>query len=175
MSVQVIFPLQLFLGYVAWLLMFSTYVLPWLRSMDRTAALRVIATLHSFRFFGLVFIVPGVVGQALPTAFAGFAAYWDLVTGLLAITALVIVRVRPLFLLTAVAFNVVGLTDLVLDYIHAVALGLPVVAGQLGAAYWVPVLYVPLLVITHITALYWLASLLTRGAPRPTNGPLATV
>jgi hypothetical protein len=49
--------------------------------MDLVAAQRAIATLHSFRFFGLVFILSGVVGPNLPARFATFAAYWDLATG----------------------------------------------------------------------------------------------
>jgi hypothetical protein len=48
--------------------------------MDRIEAQRAIATLHSFRFFGLVFILPGVVGN-LPEGFATFAAYGDFTTG----------------------------------------------------------------------------------------------
>lgn len=28
--------------------------------------------------------------------------------------------------------------------------------GQLGAAYAIPILYVPMLMITHVVALYWL-------------------
>ena len=84
-------------GYVAWLLCFGVYVLPRLKSMDRVDALRAIATLHSFRFFGLVFILPGVVGPGLPAEFAVFAAYWDLATAVLAMLALLTVRIRPLF------------------------------------------------------------------------------
>jgi hypothetical protein len=124
--------------------------------MEPLEAHRAIATLHSFRFFGLAFIVPGVVGPDLPPGFAGFAAYWDLATGMLALLALLTIRVRPLFWLFVVAFNVVGLLDLVLDYSHAVQLGLPAKAGDLGAAYAIPVLYVPLLVITHVAAFYLL-------------------
>ena len=61
---QLIFPAQLVLGYVACLLCFSVYALPKLKLMSRFDAQRAIATLHSFRFFGLVFILPGVVGLA---------------------------------------------------------------------------------------------------------------
>jgi len=156
MSTQTIFQVHLVLGYVAWLLCFSVFILPWLKSMDRFEAQRVIATLHSFRFFGLVFILPGVVGPNLPANFATFAAYWDLATGVLAMLALLTVRVRPLFWLFVVAFNLVGTADLVLDYYHAVRVGLPAMAGQMGAAYAIPVIYVPILMITHVVALYWL-------------------
>jgi hypothetical protein len=62
---QIIFLTHLVLGYVACLLCFGVYVLPRLRSMERMEAHRVIATVHSFRFFGLVFILPGVVGLNL--------------------------------------------------------------------------------------------------------------
>jgi len=156
MSTETIFNLQLVVGYVAWLLCFRAYVMPWLKSMDMIAAQRVIATLHSFRFFGLVFIVPGVVGPGLPASFATFAAYWDLATGVLAILALLTVRIRPLFWLFVIAFNLVGVIDLILDYYHAVQVGLPAMAGQMGAAYAIPIIYVPLLMITHVVAFYFL-------------------
>ena len=123
--------------------------LPRLRSMERMEAQRVIATMHSFRFFGLVFILPGVVGPNLPASFATFAAYGDFATGVLAILALLTVRVRPLFWSFVVAFNLVGAVDILLDYYHAIRVGLPAVAGQLGAAYVIPILYVPVLMITH--------------------------
>src|SRR5712675_2852746 len=153
MSPETIFNLHLILGYIAWLLCFGVYILPRLKAMDLVAAQRAIATLHSFRFFGLVFILPGVVGPNLPVAgFATFAAYWDLATGVLAILALLAVRIRPLFWLFVVAFNLVGTIDLVLDYYHAIKVGLPALAGQLGATYVIPVIYVPALMITHITA-----------------------
>ena len=163
MSPANIFNLHLFLGYVAWILCFRTYLWPWLRSMDRVDAQRVIATLHSFRFFGLVFIVPGVVGTGLPAHFTSFAAYGDLATGVLALLALLAFRARAVFLPLVVAFNVVGTVDLLVDYVHAVHADLPAVAGELGAAYVIPILYVPLLAITHVAAFV----LLVRPATRP--------
>ena len=159
MSPETIFNLQLILGYVAWLLCFGAYVRPRLKSMDLVAAQRAIATLHSFRFFGLVFIIPGVVGPNLPASFATFAAYWDLATGVLAMLALLTVKIRPLFWAFVVAFNLVGMIDLVLDYYHAVRIGLPALAGQLGVAYAIPIIYVPLLMITHLVAFYLLLRL----------------
>jgi hypothetical protein len=149
--------IHLVLGYVAWLLCFGVYILPRLRSMRRVEAHRVIATLHSFRFFGLVFILPGVVGPNLPAGFAAFAAYGDLATGLLAMLALLTVRVRALFWLFVVAFNLVGASDIIVDYYRAIQAGLPALAGQLASTYFIPVIYVPLLMITHILAFYWLA------------------
>ena len=156
MSPETIFNIQLVLGYVAWLLCFRAYLLPKLKVMDRVEAHRAIATLHSFRFFGLVFILPGIVGPNVSASFAAFAAYWDLATGGLALLALLTVRIRPVFWVFVAAFNVVGIVDLTLDYYHAIKVGLPAVAGQLGSTYAIPVIYVPLLMITHVVAFYWL-------------------
>ena len=155
MSTETVFRIHLVFGYVAWLLCFGAYILPWLRSMERFEAHRAIATLHSFRFFGLVFIVPGVVGN-LPSGFATGAAYGDFATGVLAMLALATVRIRPLFWTFVVAFNVVGFADILNDYYHAVMSNLAATAGDLGAMYAIPILYVPILVITHVVALYWL-------------------
>lgn len=158
MTSTTIFNIQLVLGYVAWWLCFRAYIWPWLKSMDRLDAHRVIATLHGFRFFGLAFLVPGVVGPGLPASFAGFAAYGDFTTGVLAILALCTVRIRPLFWPFVVAFNLVGTADLIGNYLHAVQLHLPEMAGQLGAIYAIPIIYVPILMITHLAAFRLLAS-----------------
>jgi hypothetical protein len=156
MSSTILFQTHLVLGYVAWLLCFGAYVWPRLKSMDRIEAHRAIATLHSFRFFGLVFVLPGVVGN-LPAGFAVFAAYGDFATGVLAMLALLTVRIRPLFWFFVVAFNVAGIIDLIVDYYHANQLGLPALAGELGSTYAIPIIYVPLLMITHVVAFYLLA------------------
>jgi hypothetical protein len=156
MSPEIIFNLHLVLGYVAWLLCTNVYILPRLKAMNRIDAQRAIATLHSFRFFGLVFILPGVVGSNLPAGFPTFAAYGDLATGLLAILALLTIRLRPLFWSFVVAFNLVGAIDIIVDYYHGVRLGLPAVSGELGATYAIVIVYVPLLMITHFISFYLL-------------------
>ena len=79
--------------------------------------------------------------------------------------ALLTARVRPVFWLFVVAFNVVGAADIVIDYIHGVEFRLPDLAGQLGAAYAIPVIFVPLLMITHVVAFI----LLLRALPTATR------
>jgi len=169
MSIPLIFQTQLLLGYVPWLLLGAAYVFPRLRSVDRFEVGRAIAVLHSFRFFGLVFLLPGVVSASLPAGFAASAAYGDFATGLLAMAALLATRIRPLFWALVVAFNLVGTGDLILNYVHGVAIDLPGHAGDLGAAYAIPVIYVPLLMITHVMAF----ALLLRRAPQPATTPAA--
>jgi hypothetical protein len=156
MSPATIFQIHLVLGYVPWLLFVGAYILPKLKSIEPVEAQRAIATLHSFRFFGLVFILPGVVGPNLPAGFTVFAAYGDFATGLLAMLALLTVRMRPLFWTFVVAFNLVGAADIIVDYYHGSQVGLPELAGELGATYMIPIIYVPILMITHVIAFYLL-------------------
>ena len=59
-------------------------------------------------------------------------------------------------MLFVVAFNLVGAADILIDYYHGVQLDLPALSGQLAATYWIPIIYVPLLMITHVAALYLL-------------------
>jgi hypothetical protein len=162
MSPATIFQIHLGLGYIPWLLCFGAYIWPRLKSMDRVEAHRAIATLHSFRFFGLVFILPGVVGPNLPADFATFAAYGDLATGVLAMLALLTVRIPSLFWPLTAAFNLVGVADLIIDYYHGTVTGLAALSGELGATYAIPIVYVPILMITHIAAFY----LLVRPQPK---------
>ena len=172
MPAQNIFQIDMALGYLAWAILIATYVWPRLRAMQRLEAHRAIATFNSFRFFGLVFLLPGFVGPNLPQDFAAPTAYGDLTTALLAILALLSVRVRFLFWPLVWAFNLVGLTDLVVATANAARLGVPSIAGQLGAGYAIPILYVPALVEMHLVALWLL--LRPAGAPLRSTGAPST-
>ena len=61
----------------------ARYVWPMLHGQARVDALRALLILHSFRFVGLAFLVPGVVSPDLPAAFAKPAAYGDIVAATL--------------------------------------------------------------------------------------------
>src|SRR5215469_18510622 len=110
-----IFSIDMALGYLACALCIATYVWPRLRAMELVEAHRAIATFNSFRFFGLAFLLPGFVGPNLPQGFATSVAFGDLATALLAILALLTVRVRFLFWPLSWAFTRVGLAALVID------------------------------------------------------------
>ena len=62
-------------------------------------------------------------------------------------------------------FNLVGAADIIIDYYHGNQVGLAAIAGQLGATYAIPIIYVPALMITHIVAFY----LLVRPQPKATR------
>ena len=124
----------------------ARYVWPELRIRQRTEALRPLLILHSFRFIGMAFLVPGVVSLDLPSAFAHSAAYGDIIAAILALLALILLPNASGVVITWI-FNVWGTADLFNAFYQANHAGL--MAGQLGATYFIPTLIVPLLLITH--------------------------
>ncbi len=149
MKTQQIFGLQVLLSFVVYGLAAKWYVTPRLAALPRQAALQPLLVLHATRHMGMVFLVPTVVGSALPAAFAVPAAYGDLVAGLLALATLVALRARaPIALPLAWLFNVVGLVDLINAFYQGLRHDV-----QLGAAYFIPTFVVPALVITHVMML----------------------
>jgi len=135
--------------------------------MERVEAHRAVATFHSFRFFDLVFLPPGFVG---PNPAGGLRCAGGLRRLRHGIARHPRWTVRLRFLIWA--FNVVGLADLVMDTVNAVSMDLPSVAGQLGAGYALPILYVPALFWTHLLAFFLLlrparTPARSAGAPRP--------
>jgi len=146
MSSQVSFFLSIAFSMVAWSLVTSRYIWPRLRSWQQDEALRPLLLLHSFRFVGLAFLVPGVVSPALPLRFAHAAAYGDIAAATLALLSLAL-QSSGLGVGVAWIFNLWGSADLLDAFYQASRSGLS--PGQLGATYFIPTLVVPLLLITH--------------------------
>ena len=135
------------LSFVAWGIIAAQYLWPVLRSQPRARALRPLLLLHSFRFIGLAFLVPGVVSPDLPAAYARPAAYGDLIAAVLALLALAALPSR-LGIVLVWAFNLWGTVDLLHAFYQGI-FGVGLKPGQLGAAYFIPTVVVPLLLITH--------------------------
>lgn len=132
---------------IAWGIVAARYIWPTLRVRPRAEALQPLLILHSFRFMGLAFLVPGVVSADLPPAFAHAAAYGDIVATLLALFCLLLLP-SAAGVAAAWIFNVWGSADLLYAFYEANHAGL--VPGQLGAAFYLPTLVVPLLLVTHV-------------------------
>lgn len=143
---QLCFFVSIAFAFIAWGIVANQFVWPKLRLLRRSEALRSILILHSFRFLGLAFLVPGVVSPELASAFAHSAAYGDIIAAALALLALVSLQRRG-GLVIAWIFNLWGSADLINAFYQANHAGLA--AGQLGATYFIPTLIVPLLLITH--------------------------
>ena len=149
MQPQALFGISVFLGFVVWGMIGSRYIWPTLRGRSRAEALRPVLLLHAFRFVGLAFLVPGVVSPDLPDAFARPAAYGDLTTALLALLAIATLGTRPGTVIVWV-FNIVGTVDLLNAFYQADRLGVGIAPGLQGAAYFIPTVLVPLLLVTHV-------------------------
>jgi hypothetical protein len=133
---------------MAWGMVTALYGWPALRLLPRARALRPFLVLHGFRFLGFAFLVPGVVSPDLPLAFARPAAYGDLLTTVLALLALALLQTRLGRVLVWVC-NGCGTADLLYAFSQGTRTGLGHAPGHLGAAYCIPTLLVPLLVLTH--------------------------
>ena len=92
MDVEAIFVLQFIMSLVVWGLLAYWWLAPWLEKKSLNEALFFLTVPHAFRHIGMVFLVPGVVDRPLPEAFGAPAAYGDLLTGVLALLALVALR-----------------------------------------------------------------------------------
>ena len=141
-----LFGLSVAFGFLAWGIVTAKYIWPELRNRSRVDALRPLLVLHSFRFIGLSFLIPGVVSPDLPHTFAFDAAYGDIVAAILAMLALAALR-SPLGIPLVWIFSLWGSADLLNAFYQGSAAGL--LPGQLGAGYFIPTAIVPLALITH--------------------------
>lgn len=148
MERQAAFALSVLLALVVWGITARRYIWPALRAQAHADALRPILLLHSFRFIGLAFLLPGVVSPDLPAAFARPAAYGDLATAIVALLALATSRSRAGVVLVWL-FNLVGTIDLLNAFYQGSRTGVGLDPGLQGAAYFIPTVLVPLLLVTH--------------------------
>src|SRR5215475_5773141 len=146
MQTQFAFFASIAFSLIAWGMVAARYIWPELRLRQRAEALRPMLILHSFRFIGLAFLVPGVVSPDLPSAFAQSAAYGDILAAILALLALILLPSTS-GVVMAWIFNIWGTADLFNAFYQANHAGL--MPGQLGATYFIPTFIVPLLLITH--------------------------
>ena len=148
MPSAVLFAISVAFGMAVWGAAAWNYIWPWLREHQSPQNLKPILLLHGFRFFGLAFLVPGVVSPDLPAAFAQPVAYGDLITAILAMLALATLG-TPTGTIVTWAFNVFGTTDLFFAFYQGGRISLPDTPGLLGAGFFILTAYVPLLLITH--------------------------
>ena len=149
MPPQLYFFVSVAFSFVVWVIVARRYIWPRLSPLPRAQALQPILVLHSFRFMGLAFLVPGVVSPDLSPTFANPVAYGDLVAAILALLSLALLQ-RGAGVVLAWVFNVWGAADLLNAFYQGNNVGL--IPGQLGAAYVIPTFIVPMLLVTH-----WLA------------------
>jgi hypothetical protein len=137
-------------GFLAWGVVAMLYFWPHLKDLALPDAARPILILHSFRYLGLVFLVPGVVSPDLSATFARPAAYGDIIASILALVALVGLSSGSSIALLWL-FNVWGAGDLLFAFFNGFRLvaARRLLPGHFGAAFYIPTFFVPLLLVTH--------------------------
>jgi hypothetical protein len=147
MSPPAVFVIQFAWFAAAWAVVAVLAVWPWSRTLDPPRAVSVWVAPQMFRILGLGLLVPNL-SPGMPAAFAVPTAIGDSVTAALALAAFVALqRNRPGGDGLAWACTVVGSADLMHALVSAPQLG---VAENLAAQWYVPVLVVPLMGVTHV-------------------------
>jgi hypothetical protein len=155
-SPRIAFRTSIIVGLIAWAAVTALYIWPALRALAPADAVRPLLVLHSFRYVGLAFLVPGMVSAEMPQEFARPAALGDLAAALLALLALGLLG-TPLGVLAVWLFNICGSADLLYAFPNAYRLvaARKLLPSHFGAAYFILALYVPLLLITH-GLIFWM-------------------
>jgi hypothetical protein len=149
MNSDALFGLSILMSFIAFGIVTKLYIWPRLRAMRREDALLPLVVPHTFRFIGLSFLIPGVVSPSLSSAFAVPVAYGDLVAAILAMVATLALSARASWAIAIVwVFNLWGAVDL-LHAIYQGQIGVHVGPESLGAAFYIPTVVVPALLVTH--------------------------
>ena len=150
MNAAPIFGVTTIMSFIVFSIVAYLYILPIIRNSSRENALIALIIPHAFRFEGLSFLVPGVVSPSLEPAFAVPAAYGDFGASILGIIAIVALSARWRWAIPLVwVFNIWGFADIVDAVYHGVISGIAASSGSLGALFFIPTVFVPLLMITH--------------------------
>jgi hypothetical protein len=143
MSPQTIFGLQFLFSLTAIGLLAKWLWVPWLVRRSQGEALFWLTLPHVFRCIAIVFLLPGVLAQSQPNYLAYPVVYGSLLTGVLALLALILLQFERKGVMAAFwLFNVVGTIDLLNALRH--------VEANFGAAWYIPTIVAPLLLVTHL-------------------------
>lgn len=147
MPTDLILPTSMTLAILSFGLIANWYIWPMLQQLPRERALIPLLFPHAFRALGLTFLIAGITTQPLDPRFANYAAYGDLLAAFLALLAIFALRNkwRSAIALVWLA-NIEGFFDLVDALIRGLAFVPP---SHMGATYFIPMIIVPFLVVSH--------------------------
>ncbi len=159
----VLFGLQFTFSLVAYGLAAWWYLVPRLARLPREIALVPLVWIHVLRIAGGTILAPGAVGDAVPMDFRTMIGYGDMLTALLAMVALVALRLRVRYAIALVwLFVLVGLIDTVNAIIESMRYS--VFNFPLGVNWVIVTSYVPALLVSTVLIFIQLRR------PRPSAG-----
>ena len=143
-----LFQLSVASSLIAWITISVSYIWPKINDLGLIEGSRPLLYLNLFRYIGLIFMIPGVVSSQLNPQFSLSAGWGDLITAGLALLTLTLSR-TAFFKPSLLIFNIFGLLDLLHAFYEArIVLGLN--PADFGAAIYIPTIYVPALLCSHI-------------------------
>lgn len=146
-------------AFLAFGLIVKWYLWPAIKDRAPKVALTPLLLYACLRVNGLMFLMPGLVSQDLPRAFAVPTAYGDLTAASLALLALWLLRNEHAAAIPMIwLFNILGLLDLI--YANVSTFKDHVDPTYLGVSYYLAALNVPAMIVVHVMIF---AYLLRRG------------
>ncbi|MGN6640913.1 MAG: hypothetical protein ACTHJ8_18530 [Mucilaginibacter sp.] len=147
MESTILFAVSVLTGLIMWNKISRRYLwLPY-KNLELKKATQPILLLHLFRFAGLSFLIPGVVHAGLNAAWAIPAAFGDFAAAVLAFITLSLVNNNTLFRASLWIFNILGFADLIVAFIDGPRYN---ILPFLSVGYFIIILYVPVLLLTHL-------------------------
>jgi hypothetical protein len=145
----VLFGIQFTFTLAAYALIAWWYVSPRLSRLPREAALVPLVWVHAFRIAGGTILAPGAVEASVPIAFRTMIGYGDMATALLALLALIALRLRWRGAIALVWLTIaVGLVDTVNAIIESMRYS--VFTYALGVNWVIVTMYVPALLVSTV-------------------------
>jgi hypothetical protein len=145
----VLFGIQFTFCLAAYALIAWWYVAPRLSRLPRELALVPLVWIHAFRIVGGTILAPGSVDAAVPMEFRTMIGYGDMLTGVLALLALIALRQRSRYAIVLVWLCLaVGLVDTVNAIIQSMRFS--VFTYGLGFNWVIVTTYVPALLVSSV-------------------------
>ena len=141
--------IQFTLSLIVYVCIAVWYVYPALKNKEWNKALVPLLLVHVFRYGPLTLLMPGQVSPDAPLDVAQTIAYGDLISGVLALVAAILVwnKVNGAKLLVWL-FTIIGFGDVVVASAKGIGAGL--LEMDMGFNLYILNFYVPMLIVTHI-------------------------
>ena len=145
----IIILIQLSTAVVVYSMIAKFFVWPRLKKVALEDALIPLLFVLSFRYIGLIFFLPEMLGSnsnPLPSIWAIPVGLGDMLTGVLSLIAILLLRSRnPIGIRLVWIVSVIG----TLDFLYAYLVGIPMKVQIGGPGYLIPVLFNPAMFVSH--------------------------
>ena len=144
-----ILAVQCVLSLLMFFIIINIYILPRLKKNSLLPILSLLLVINSFRYLPFSLFMPGQVDATFPEHIKSLIAIGDFISGILALTALLVLRknLKAGITLTWI-FSIVSVLDII--SVLSLALYNKVYLLYLGANYFTVVVYVPMIIVIQL-------------------------